>query len=209
MTKNQYAFCESDNHLGPIQDSEIDRFSRRSGPLFHRWLPNGRDSAIKIEFKDEDAFAYLWFERRGFVDESGFIRYNHEKSEVDDAVIPRQGILEGGVLFGAVVMNSITSDEYEAVVNEEMGQQAYVDLGKRVVKRVIDPDRGLRSVGQLQRYSRLRDQLHDHGPILRRPVGFSDRFLIKSDRGLALATTVDRLERISAVLSVGHPLSIG
>lgn len=122
-----------------IDNYDVDSVFRRSGPLFHRWLPNGRDDALKVELTDEKAYVLLWFERRGYVDDSGFIKYEHKKKEVDDTIIPRQAVLGAGALFGCVVLNDVIAEEYECVINDKTDAAGYIAIGKRVVKKIVDP----------------------------------------------------------------------
>jgi len=122
-----------------INNYDVDAFYRKNGPLFHRWLPNGRDDALEIELPDEKARIFLWFERRGYVDENGFIRFDHKKKEVDKAIIPRQALLEAGALFGCVVLEDVAVEEYECVIEDKTDDQGYISLGKRVVQTMVDP----------------------------------------------------------------------
>ena len=40
-----------------------------SGPLFHRWLPDGEKDAIPLDTGEPDVELRVWFERLGFVDD--------------------------------------------------------------------------------------------------------------------------------------------
>lgn len=122
-----------------IVDYNVDQFLRHSGPVFHRWLPNGEMDALSINYPDPQTTVRLWFERRGYVDESGFIKHEHKRKEVDDSIIPRQAILEAGAIFGRVTLADISEPEFDAVTNNRTGTDEYVSIGKRVVKKIIDP----------------------------------------------------------------------
>ena len=53
---------------------ESDRLlSDVKGPLFHRWLPDGRQDSIVLATKDPNTKLEVWFERRGYAD-GNFIR---------------------------------------------------------------------------------------------------------------------------------------
>lgn len=122
-----------------IDNSDIDQFMRHSGPVFHRWLPNGEQDALVLDQPENNLSIGIWFERRGYVDDSGFIKHDHKRKEVDDSVVPRQAILEAGAIFGKVTLTAVPESQYEAVINNEIGSKGYESLGKFVVKKVIDP----------------------------------------------------------------------
>jgi len=122
-----------------IDNYDVDKFLRHSGPVFHRWLPNGEQDSVSISCPEENAIVRLWSERRGYVDESGFIKYEHKRKEVDDSIIPRQAILEAGAIFGRVTLANIAKPEYDAITNNRIGSNEYVSIGKRVVKKIVDP----------------------------------------------------------------------
>ena len=103
------------------------------GPLFHRWLPEGEKDSISFVTGYPYAKLKAWFERRGFMD-GGFITYDTNRREVDETVIPQQAVLDGGPLRGTIEFTGgISSEEMHAVLNNKIGDPAYVGLAKRVV----------------------------------------------------------------------------
>lgn len=112
--------------------------SQPKGPLFHRWLPDGRATALVLEDEDKSYKLEMWFERRGYMD-GQFIRYDDKRREVDENTIPRQAVLDAGVLRGEILVRNVSSAELEAVVQGRTGDPEYVGLGKRVVKSILDP----------------------------------------------------------------------
>ncbi len=82
-----------------LRNSDYNLIRGIQGPLFSKFLPNDKEDTIEIKIKDGLIISF-WFERRGFHDESGFIRYKFKRKEINDSVISRQGIIEGGPLFG-------------------------------------------------------------------------------------------------------------
>lgn len=120
-----------------LEDYSLPDFIRPKGPIFHRWLPRGERDALTLPTKDPDMELQVWFERRGYV-RNGFVRYDHERREVDEDIVARQAILDGGPLFGRLTISNITDDELESLEQEKVGSPHYVSLGKRVVQ-VLQP----------------------------------------------------------------------
>lgn len=87
-----------------LRSSEIKLIEEIQGPLFSKFLPNNNQDNIELKF--EEGFAKFWFERRGFHDESGLIKYDFNKKEIKDHSISRQGIIQGGPLFGELTISS-------------------------------------------------------------------------------------------------------
>jgi len=77
------------------------------GPQFARWLPDGEQDALAVETDDSDATLTVWFERHGFIDGGGFIRFDASRREVDPAIVPRQVPLQAGHLRGKVTLRNV------------------------------------------------------------------------------------------------------
>jgi hypothetical protein len=122
-------------HLDAIQ---LDHFVPPHGPLFHRWLPDGRNDAVALPTADNRNSITLWFERRGFV-EGGFIRYDRNRSEVDQAIMRRQGNLEAGHVLGEAEYAALTESELTAIRSDGGGTSEYIGFGKRVVQFLQPP----------------------------------------------------------------------
>ncbi len=125
-------------NFGVSLEAYFSPFTDYHGPIFHRWLPNGPDDAIELPVTDQDALLRVWFERRGYK-EQGFIRYSRERKEVDPADMERQGALDGGPLFGSLVIKNIDASQIDAVTGNKRGDKNYVRLGKRVIRLIETP----------------------------------------------------------------------
>src|SRR6056297_86416 len=82
-----------------------------NGPLFHRFLPNGKQDSISKE--EEHYKIKFWFEQRGFKSANGFIRYNPHKKDYNKNDIPKQAILDGGYLFGEIEIFNIDENNID------------------------------------------------------------------------------------------------
>lgn len=116
---------------------ENEELSMHYGPLFHRWLPDGLKDAIFLNTGDNNATLKIWFERRGFV-QGGFIVFNYKKHEVDAKIIPSQGVLEGGPLFGLLEVRGLSDKELEAI-REDKKDDHYIAFGKKIINKIIYP----------------------------------------------------------------------
>jgi hypothetical protein len=149
-----------------LSDHDVDTLHRHAGPVFHRWLPEGLTDAIVVPHPEQDAIVRIWFERRGYVDERGYVVHDLNRHEVDPSVVPRQGVLDAGPLFGGIDLEHVPADELTAVRENAVGSSAYVALGTRIVKKLIDPT--------VQRLTRiLRDLFGQYW--IQVPTGFDSR----------------------------------
>lgn len=121
-----------------LDNHEIDQLVRPEGPLFHKWLPNGRADAIVVPTSDDRNRLELWFERRGYLSES-FIRYDKKRNEVDVEVMKRQDHLDAGQLWGECQYAHVTTAELKAVREDKESAEEYVELAKRIVKFLHAP----------------------------------------------------------------------
>jgi hypothetical protein len=112
--------------------------SHHYGPLFHRWLPDGEKDAIVLNTRDPQAKLRVWLERRGFVANKS-IRFDYERREVDCSIISTQAVLEAGPLFGIMEIQELSEEELRVITNNETGNEAYMRLGKRVIKLIYPP----------------------------------------------------------------------
>ena len=110
----------------------------RSGVIFNKWLPDGANDAINVPVNHATNKLQIWFERRGYL-ENSFIRYDHQRSEVDPAVMTRQGKLEAGPLRGEAVFTSVSNEELIAVKEGLVGSEEYLALGKRIIEFLYPP----------------------------------------------------------------------
>ncbi len=107
-------------------------------PVFHRWLPDGEKDALSFDMKDPNTELKIWFERWGVV-ENGMIVYRSGKREFDPAIIPTQGYLVAGPLFGQLTLSNISDSDLEPLRENKNDDQRYINLGKKVVQDLICP----------------------------------------------------------------------
>jgi hypothetical protein len=107
-------------------------------PVFHRWLPNGKEDALTFDMKDSNLELKIWFERWGVV-EGGLIEYRSGKQEFDPTIIPTQGYLVAGPLFGQLTISNIPDEDIVLLRENKNDDQRYINLGKKVVKDLIYP----------------------------------------------------------------------
>lgn len=122
-----------------LENHEMHEFGRPQGPLFHRWLPNGRPDAITVPVKDSRNELKFWFERRGFRRDGTFIHYDVSRKEVDEDAMRRQAVLVAGGLFGEARFAHVMADELTAIRTEEIGSSAYISAGRRVIDFLYGP----------------------------------------------------------------------
>src|SRR5258706_13960295 len=93
------------------------------GPIFHRWLPDGKTDAITLGVTDPNVKLKVWFDRLGYVKESGFIQFEYHRAEVDLDVMSRQALLQGGPLCGLLEINGLSDDEIDAIRENKTGHE--------------------------------------------------------------------------------------
>jgi len=108
------------------------------GPLFHKWLPNNEDDAIKLQGFKESIKIDVWFARRGVMRGNEII-YDVNKKEIDPSRISKQYLLSGGYLFGTFEMNDITQEVLDLLTQNLQGNELYVNLGKKIAKMLAPP----------------------------------------------------------------------
>ena len=121
-----------------LKNYTIPEIVQPNGPLFHRWLPDGRTDAVSVPTADERDRLVFWFDRRGYV-AADFIRYDNARQEVDPEVMKRQGHLDAGPLRGEAQYAHATSAELEALREDRQGSDEYIALGKRVIDFLYPP----------------------------------------------------------------------
>lgn len=125
-----------------LEDNSLGENLMTSGPIFHRWLPNGQEDAIQLPITDPGAELKVWFERRGYV-EDGWIKFDCNRKEVDSKIMRNQAKLVAGPLFGMLKIQNISTAEEEALRQNSMGDSQYMALGKRVLRLIENPVAGI------------------------------------------------------------------
>lgn len=121
-----------------LENYDVDQFLRPPGPLFHRWLPDGRTDAVAVPMKDVRNRLELWFARRGY-DDSGFVRWDNQRSEVNVGAMSRQAKLDAGYLFGEATYAHTTDLEIKALQDDRVGSDDYIGLAKRIIDFLYPP----------------------------------------------------------------------
>lgn len=121
-----------------LRNFKFDSFFDPNGPLFHRWIPNGKNDAIDVPVKNKKNRITIWFDRHGYID-GGWVKYDRSKSEIDPIVMDRQCKLDAGPLHGEAVFSDISKEERAAVENNLQDSKEYVKLGKRIVSFLYPP----------------------------------------------------------------------
>lgn len=123
-----------------LEERNGSTYSAHKGPLFHRWLPDGEKDAIILNTGYPKAELKVWFERFGCIRKGdSFITHDYERREVDPDTMVKQGVLEGGPLFGLLKIQALSEEELTALRENKVGDAHYVDLGEKVVKLIHTP----------------------------------------------------------------------
>ncbi len=109
------------------------------GPLFHRWLPDGKKDAIVLNTGDPNAELRVWFERWGFKEDKDRIEFSYKRREVDPETIHKQAILEAGPLMGLLKIQALPEENLAPLQENKVGDGHYIELGKRVVRLIHRP----------------------------------------------------------------------
>lgn len=113
--------------------------ARPHGPLFHRWLPDGQSDAAILGTGVSGVTLKVWFERFGFADGDGIIRFKYNEKSVPPENIPKQAVLDAGPLFGLVEITTPSTAEISALKGAKIGSATFKSLGKRVATEIIQP----------------------------------------------------------------------
>jgi hypothetical protein len=120
-----------------LERYDLEDILQPNGPLFHRWLPNGRSDSVVIH-SDGNNTIEVWFERRGKLDE-GFIKYDRNSFEVDEGVMVKQGHLDAGQLWGEASIDGVTEEQIAALEENAQNTAEFKSLGKKVINFLYDP----------------------------------------------------------------------
>lgn len=121
-----------------LENSDRPITDQHFGPLFHRWLPDGEKHAVVLDTGDSNARLRVWFVRFGFVGTS-YIQFDYDRREVDSNIIPKQAVLEAGPLIGLLEIQGLSEEELTAIREDQVGNELYLSLGKKVVEKMIHP----------------------------------------------------------------------
>jgi len=122
----------------PIQSGAL-YIPHPHGPLFHRWLPDGVSDAIELDTKDSKATLKVWFERHGYVDAHGYIKFDKDRSEVDPDILSTQGKLDAGPLFGSLEIRDISDTEARSLKESDSHAEVHKSLERRIIRLLYEP----------------------------------------------------------------------
>jgi hypothetical protein len=142
-----------------LENFDVHAFVRPHGPLFNRWLPNGRGDAISVPVADSRNELKFWFVRRGFTDGS-FIRYEAKRNEIDEDTMRRQAVLDAGPLLGEARFVHVMPDELAAIRVAAVGSDAYMAVGRRIIDFVYAPTSAFLDLLRLQYGQHWLPELH-------------------------------------------------
>ena len=114
-----------------------DDFPGLHGPLCHRWLPKDETDALVLKTSDSNTNLKVWFKQLGFVN-NDFIRFSYKRHEIDPNIIPTQGILEAGPLWGLLEFREFPEEYVIPLKTNKRGDACYEKLGKRI-KNILYP----------------------------------------------------------------------
>ena len=117
----------------PLERYYLEKFDRPHGPIFHRWLPDGKKDSILIKTKSRNVKILVWFERCGFV-QDGWIRFDYKKREIDPTILKRQAKLDAGPLRVRIELKGITTEDIKTLKKIKKGDEKYKRIGKRLIK---------------------------------------------------------------------------
>jgi hypothetical protein len=109
-----------------------------NGPLFDRWLPDGRNDAVALNTGDGHATLTVWFERMGYT-EKGRIVFDERQRDIEPSVMGTQTHLQAGHLFGLLEVRDLADGELVGVRDDRLDDPQYIALGKRVLELIYPP----------------------------------------------------------------------
>ncbi len=121
-----------------LEDHNMNSPFRHHGPLFHRWLPNGEQNAIRLSATGDKKECKVWFERLGYTEDK-LIRFSYKRYEVDPTVIPKQAILDAGPLNGLLRIPRVSKDTIDLIKEKPEENDTYISFVKQVVDWVYEP----------------------------------------------------------------------
>ena len=121
------------------------RGSDPAGILFHKWAPHGEKDGISL-LDHTNVKLNVWFDRRGFKNDSGMIQYSDKKmEELKDELIEKHGKLESGPLFLKLSYTIEITDEQKIIARDAEWKSGkcnnindYEELGKNIYNLLYD-----------------------------------------------------------------------
>jgi hypothetical protein len=107
------------------------------GPMFNRWLPDGRADGVRLPVADARNEIKVWFERRCYV-QDGFLRYDAaRRNEFDLSVMRSQGRINAGYLFGEAAFVPVSEPELKSLDTDQRNGADYAAVGKRLLDFLV------------------------------------------------------------------------
>ena len=110
-----------------------------TGPLFHRWLPNGRQDALFLNTRIPHTKLEVWFERWGYTGFANMIEFDPERKEVNEDLMKSQGKLNAGHLHGLLQIDNISNEQMDVLKRGQEDGDIYKHLGQTIQKAIYDP----------------------------------------------------------------------
>jgi hypothetical protein len=132
-----------------LDGHQLPSMLQPKGPLFSRYVPDGKSDAVVLTIEGDPHVIRVWFERRA-VNDGDFLKWTHNGDQFDPTIMRRQAKLDAGPLFGDLLMPDVSDAEMTALlrnpkaVGETFGQgviedPAYIGFAKRVIEHVQPP----------------------------------------------------------------------
>ena len=121
--------------LSPVIEFRINLDNpdaRTYGPLFHRWLPNGKADAISIDV-GEGLDLKVWFKRLDDRDNNAFY-YIADRANFAEQEMSFHGRLDAGELHCRLVLNNLDDAGFASIASND-----YESVGKQALRAVEEP----------------------------------------------------------------------
>ncbi len=121
----------------PFERYDLENHTKRFGPVFHRWLPDGETDALSINAKSKYINIKIWFERCGYMN-NGWIKFDCKKREIDPSILLRQAKIDAGPLHVKMCIKNLNSNAVESVYANKRGDEGYIKIGKKIISILND-----------------------------------------------------------------------
>lgn len=125
-----------------LKEYSEDSSYNQGGLVFHQFLPENQKDKIVKNISEFDGEISFWFERRlKLINKGGpteKVFYDHKsKSELEDeSIINEQSHIQVRFLFGSLTINNLPKSTLNIIMNDEVENEKYVEMGKKIVKTI-------------------------------------------------------------------------
>jgi hypothetical protein len=118
--------------------TEYSSINALNGPLFSKWLPNGKQDCISFNSDIINGKINLWFEQHGVTKDNKFIEYKYNCKDFDPANISKQGIIDAGLLHGELILkDKIPSSIDKKIKAKVKNDEELIKFIKPIVKEIV------------------------------------------------------------------------